>query len=55
MLQGQSVVLSPRSVTSQNVMDEVSYALEEGKRVVPIVCEDCKVPFRLRRVHPNVA
>ena len=44
------VVLSPTSVASTNVMDEVSYALEEGKRVVPVVVQACKIPFRLRRV-----
>ena len=44
------VVLSKASVASNNVMDEVSYALEEGKRVLPILLEDCDVPFRLRRL-----
>ena len=44
------VVLSPSSVESVNVMDEVSYALESGKRVVPVLCRACDVPFRLRRV-----
>ncbi|MCW5519393.1 toll/interleukin-1 receptor domain-containing protein [Aureitalea sp. L0-47] len=44
------VVLSKSSVASHNVMDEVSYALEEGKTVVPILLEECDVPFRLRRL-----
>src|SRR5271165_5045351 len=44
------VVLSPAAVHSTNVMDEVSFALEEGKTVVPILYRDCGVPFRLRRV-----
>lgn len=44
------VVLSPASVASNNVMDEVSYSLEEGKIVIPILHKDCKIPFRLRRV-----
>lgn len=44
------VILSPESVESTNVMDEVSYALEESKRVVPVLYRPCKVPFRLRRV-----
>ena len=30
------VVLSPASVTSDNVMDEVSFGLETHKRIVPI-------------------
>src|SRR5215813_6218974 len=48
--QGMIVVLSPASVASQNVLDEVSYALEEGKPVVPILLRSCAIPFRLRRV-----
>jgi hypothetical protein len=44
------VVLSKSSVASHNVMDEVSYALEEGKTVLPILLEACEVPFRLRRL-----
>jgi tetratricopeptide (TPR) repeat protein len=48
--QGMIAVLSPASVVSQNVMDEVSYALEEGKLVVPILLRPCAIPFRLRRV-----
>ena len=44
------VVLSKSSVASNNVMDEVSYALEEGKTVVPILLEECEIPFRLRRL-----
>jgi hypothetical protein len=44
------VVLSPSSIASNNVMDEVSYALEEQKTVIPVLRRDCAVPFRLRRV-----
>ena len=44
------VILSPASVNSTNVMDEVSFALEENKVVIPIVYKDCTIPFRLRRV-----
>lgn len=44
------VVLSPAAVHSTNVMDEVSFALEEGKTVIPILYRDCGIPFRLRRV-----
>ena len=47
---GLLVILSPTSVDSTNVMDEVSYALEENKRVFPIVYKSCEVPFRLRRL-----
>lgn len=48
--EGLIVVLTPESVASDNVMDEVSYALEKGKLVVPVLRRECDVPFRLRRV-----
>jgi TIR domain len=48
--QGMIAVLSPESLASNNVMDEVSYALEEGKLIVPILLRPCNIPFRLRRV-----
>lgn len=44
------VILTPESVNSQNVMDEVSYALEEGKQVMPILHSKCDIPFRVRRL-----
>jgi hypothetical protein len=44
------VVLSKSAVESTNVMDEVSYALEEQKKVVPVLMESCTIPFRLRRL-----
>lgn len=44
------VVLSQAAVASSNVMDEVSFALEQGKQVVPVLKEGCKIPFRLRRL-----
>jgi hypothetical protein len=44
------VVLSPSSVESDNVMDEVSFALEKKKTVIPVLWRDCEIPFRLRRV-----
>jgi hypothetical protein len=44
------VILSPASVESTNVMDEVSLALEDGKTVVPVLHRECKIPFRLRRL-----
>ncbi|MGB5528853.1 MAG: toll/interleukin-1 receptor domain-containing protein, partial [Ignavibacteriaceae bacterium] len=48
--QGQLVILSPSSVESNNVMDEVSYALEKGKHVIPILFKECQIPFRLKRL-----
>jgi len=43
-------VLSPESIASQNFMDEVSYALEENKKVIPVLLKNCQTPFRLRRL-----
>jgi photosystem II stability/assembly factor-like uncharacterized protein len=42
------VILSPSSANSTNVDDEVSFALEEKKAVIPVLYRDCKIPFRLR-------
>ncbi|HEY6345851.1 MAG TPA: toll/interleukin-1 receptor domain-containing protein [Bryobacteraceae bacterium] len=44
------LILSPNSVDSTNVMDEVSFALDEHKTVIPVLYRDCKIPFRLRRL-----
>lgn len=44
------VILSKTSVESNNVMDEVSFAVEEQKKVVPVIIENCEIPFRLRRL-----
>ncbi len=39
-----------KSVASNNVLDEVYYALEEKKKVIPIILVDSKTPFRLQRL-----
>jgi len=44
------VVLSPESVSSENVMDEIAYAMSKAKHVFPILFRDCDVPYRLARV-----
>lgn len=43
------VVLSAQAIESENVTDEWSYYLEGKKTVVPVLIEDCEIPFRLRR------
>ena len=48
--EGMIAVLSPEALASNNMMDEVSYALEKGKPVVPILYRSCDIPFRLRRI-----
>ena len=49
--QGMVVILSPRSVASANVADEVSVAIEAGKQVIPILMEACTLPLRMTRMH----
>jgi hypothetical protein len=44
------VILSPAAVDSTNVMDEVAFALEERKAVIPVLHRECRLPFRLRRL-----
>ncbi|MCA0132377.1 toll/interleukin-1 receptor domain-containing protein [Winogradskyella alexanderae] len=43
------IILSKSSVNSNNVMDEVGYALSANKKVVPVLMEECEIPFRLQR------
>ena len=45
------LVLSPTSVASDNVLDEVGYALSKKKPIIPILLQDCEVPYRLHRIH----
>ena len=42
------VILSPSSAESTHVEDEVNFALEEHKTVIPVLYRDCTVPFQLR-------
>ena len=44
------VILSPASVRSVNVLDEISFALETEKQIVPVLYRDCSIPLRIRRV-----
>mgnify|MGYP001268533497 CR=1 FL=1 len=44
------VILSPSSATSVNVQDEVAFALDEGKLIIPIFYVNCQIPLRLRRL-----
>lgn len=45
------VLLSPASLASKNVLDEISVALREDKVIFPLVLRDCRVPMRLDRLH----
>lgn len=44
------VVLSPDSVESKNVRDEVSFALADSDRIVPVMCRECSPPLRVARL-----
>ena len=44
------LVLSPSSVESENVRDEVSFALNKQKKIIPILYRKCDVPYRLARL-----
>jgi len=43
------VILTPTSVASDNVKDEIGYAIDHGKRIVPVLLESSTIPLRLRR------
>jgi TIR domain len=45
------VILSPRSVASENVADEIGLAIDCGKPVIPVMIEPCDLPLRLTRKH----
>ena len=49
--QGLVVILSPRSVASDNVADEISYAIDNRKSVLPVMIEKCSLPLRITRMH----
>jgi hypothetical protein len=43
------VILTPKSIASANVKDEIGYAIDTNKRILPILLEHANIPFRLRR------
>ena len=43
------IILSPESIESQNVKDEVGLAIDSGKHILPVLTKSCKIPLRLRR------
>jgi hypothetical protein len=45
------LILSPGSARSNNVRNEISFALEQGKVVLPILYRDCTVPLQLQRAN----
>jgi formylglycine-generating enzyme required for sulfatase activity len=43
------IILTPAAIASENVKDEIGYAIDHGKRILPVLLENCDVPLRLRR------
>ena len=44
------VIISSASIQSENVLDEIGFAIDTKKRIVPILHEKCDLPFRIRRL-----
>ena len=44
------LVLSPVSVKSSNVRNEISFALDKEKTILPVLHQPCEIPLQLRRV-----
>ena len=44
------LVLSPASVKSRNVRNEITFALEAHKAIVPVLYQDCPIPLQLVRL-----
>lgn len=45
------VILTPEAIESENVKDEIGYAIDSRKRILPVLLKPCNIPFRLRRFH----
>jgi serine/threonine-protein kinase len=43
------IILTPAAIASENVKDEIGYAIDHNKRILPLLLEPCNVPLRLRR------
>ena len=43
------VILTPNSIASNNVKDEIGYVIDANKRILPVLLENANIPFRLRR------
>ncbi|MFQ5630392.1 MAG: toll/interleukin-1 receptor domain-containing protein [bacterium] len=44
------VILSPDAVESENVQDELAFAFDRKKPIVPVRFRACEIPFRLLRL-----
>jgi hypothetical protein len=44
------LILSPASAASRNVRDEVSFAIDSGKEIFPVLYQTCELPLQVRRL-----
>lgn len=45
------VILTQDSVDSDTVSNEISFALKQGKKVIPVMFKTCDIPLRIHRLH----
>ena len=43
-------ILTPAFIESDNAKDEIGYAIDHGKRILPVLLEECEIPLRLTRI-----
>jgi hypothetical protein len=43
-------ILTPAFIESENAKDEIGYAIDHGKRILPVLLEECEIPLRLTRI-----
>jgi len=44
------IIMTPASIASENAKDEIGYAIDHNKRIMPVLLENCEIPLRLRRL-----
>lgn len=44
------LLISGSSMASENVLDEVNFARNLDKRIIPVLKEQCSIPYRLQRL-----
>ena len=44
------VILSPASASSENVLDEIAFAQQKNKPIIPLLYQACEIPLFLTRV-----
>ena len=44
------LILTAASVKSKKVRNEIAFALDEEKTIIPVLYQDCMVPLQLRRI-----